>query len=131
MRILIAEDDFTCRLLLQELLKSYGPCHIAVTGKEAVAAVHAALEAGQPYDLICLDILMPEMDGLDALREIRLLEEAKGVPGPGRAKIIMTTGLADKDNVIEARDRQCDYFLVKPVQKAKLTEELRRLRLIP
>lgn len=130
MKTLIVEDDFTNRLLLQELLKSYGPCHIAVNGKEAVEAVSLALEAGQPYDLICLDIMMPEMDGQEALRAIRLLEETKGVARPGRAKIIMTTALADKANVIQARDQQCDCFLVKPVQKAKLLQELRRLTLI-
>ena len=63
MKTLIVEDDFTSRLYLQELLKGYGPTHIAVNGKEAIEATHLALEAGEPYNLICLDIMMPEMDG--------------------------------------------------------------------
>lgn len=130
MKILIAEDDFISRLLLQELLKTYGQAHIAVNGREALAAVRVALESDRPYDLICLDITMPEMSGQDALREIRLAEETSGVAGQARAKIIMTTALADKDNVVTARDQHCDSFLVKPIERTRLVGELRRLKLI-
>ena len=63
MKTLIVEDDFTSRLLLQELLRRFGPCHVAVNGVEAVDAVTAALTANAPYDLICLDIMMPVMGG--------------------------------------------------------------------
>jgi len=129
-KILIAEDDFISRLLLQELLKTYGQAHIAVNGREALAAVRVALESDRPYDLICLDITMPEMSGQDALREIRLAEETSGVAGQARAKIIMTTALADKDNVVTARDQHCDSFLVKPIERTRLVGELRRLKLI-
>lgn len=80
--------------------------------------------------MICLDIMMPEMDGQQALREIRLMEKAKRIAGPDRVKIIMTTALADEANVIKVREQQCDYFLVKPIQKAKLIEQLRKLALI-
>ena len=66
MKTLIVEDDFTSRLLLQEILKRFGEIHIAVNGKEAVAAVRSAMDAGVPYDLICLDMMMPEMDGREA-----------------------------------------------------------------
>jgi two-component system, chemotaxis family, chemotaxis protein CheY len=130
MKTLIVEDDFTSRLLLQELLKSYGPSHIAVNGKEAVEAVIAAMEVNEPYDLICLDIMMPEIDGQQALREIRLMEKAMGITGPDHMKIIMTTALGDRANVIKAVQQQCDCFLVKPIQKTKLLEELRKLGLI-
>ncbi len=130
MKILIAEDDFTSRTLLQEILKLYGSPHIAINGKEAVDAVRIALEESQVYDLICLDIMMPEMDGQQALKEIRLMEKTKGITGKEREKIIMTTALADKANVVQAVQQQCDCFLVKPIQKAKLLEEMRKLALI-
>jgi two-component system chemotaxis response regulator CheY len=129
-KILIAEDDFISRLLLQELLKTYGQAHVAVNGREALEAVRVALESDRPYDLICLDIMMPEMSGQDALKEIRRAEESRGVPGQARAKIIMTTALADKANVVTARDQQCDSFLVKPIERTRLVGELRRLKLI-
>jgi PAS domain-containing protein len=50
---------------------SYGECHIAVNGREAVAAFQAALKSGQRYNLVCVDIMMPEMDGQTALKQIR------------------------------------------------------------
>lgn len=130
MKTLIAEDELTSRRILQRFLESYGPSDIAVTGKEAVEAVREALEAKRPYDLVCLDIMMPEMNGQEALKAIRRLEETTGIAGPDRAKIIMTTAHADASSVMNAREEQCDYFLVKPVQKAKLLEELRKLGLI-
>jgi len=130
MKILIVEDDFTSRLLLQELLKSFGPTHIAVNGREAVEAAHSALEADEPYDLICLDIVMPEMDGQQALREIRALEEAKGIISCNGAKIVMTTAQEDLKNVKAAYYSLCDAYLTKPIQKAKLLEELGKLNLI-
>ena len=130
MKALIVEDDFTSRVLLVEILKRYGTTHVAVNGREAVDAVRAALDAGTPYDLVCLDIMMPEMDGQEALRQIRGLEVAMGIGPQERSKVIMTTALADKENVLEAIRGQCDFFLVKPVEARRLLEELRRRNLI-
>lgn len=131
MNTLIVEDDFTSRLLLEGILKSYGPVHTAVTGREAVDAVSAALESGEAYDLICLDIMMPEMDGFEALHAIRGLEEARGILHPHGAKIFMTTALDQLKNVIEAFRGLCDAYLVKPVDKVKLLELLHGNGLLP
>ena len=127
MKILIAEDGFTSRVLLQELLKGYGVCHIAVDGTEAVEAARASLESGEPYGLICLDIMMPKMDGQEALKQIRGLEEARGITSSQGAKILMTTALANPENLFSAFRNLCDGYLVKPILKAKLMEELRKL----
>src|ERR1035437_5036044 len=102
MKTLIVEDEITSRVLLRELLKRFGLPHVAMNGKEAVAAVSAAILAGNPYDLICLDIMMPEMDGHEALKRIRKLEDGAQIPPEKRAKVIMTTAHADRDNVLEA-----------------------------
>ena len=91
MKVLIVEDDFDSALLLQKLITQYGECRTAVNGREAVLAFHVALDAGQPYDLICLDIMMPEMDGQAALKGMRAMEEARGIASTHGAKIIMTT----------------------------------------
>jgi two-component system chemotaxis response regulator CheY len=128
MKTLIVDDDFTSRLYLQEVLKAYGPVHIAANGKEAVQAVAAAVNSGEPYDLICLDIMMPEMDGQQALTEIRAKEEAKRIPK--RARIIMTTALTDPETVTTAIQGKCDYFLAKPIPRAILLDKLRKLALI-
>ena len=130
MRTLIVEDDFTSRLLLQSLLSPYGECHIAVNGREAVAAFRAAQERGQAYDLICMDIMMPEMDGHTALREIRALEETGGTPPTKRVKIIMTTALGDVKDVVESFMGLCDAYVFKPVDKGKLLGHIRDLCLV-
>ena len=130
MKTLIVDDDFTNRLLLQEILKGYGPAHIAVNGKEAVEAVKSALDANEPYDLICLDIMMPEMDGQEALKTIRAQENEAGIMVGDGVKVVMTTALGDGENVMQSFKEACDAYVVKPIDKAKLLDELRKLELI-
>lgn len=130
MKTLIVEDDFTSRLLLLELLGRYGPTHVAVNGREATEAVRLSLLAREPYDLICLDIMMPEKDGQQTLREIRAMETAQGILSSRGAKIVMTTALGNMKNVSQAFYGLCDAYLVKPISKAALLAELAKLKLV-
>ncbi len=130
MKILVVEDDFTSRILMHKLLSPYGDVHIAVNGKEAVDVVSEAIVKKELYDLICLDVMMPEMDGHTALGEIRSLEEKDGIGVGQGAKVIMTTALSDSQNVIGAFKEDCDAYMVKPVERAKLLRQLRKLMLI-
>ena len=130
MKILIVEDDFSSRLLLQNLLAPYGECHIAVNGTEAVSAFRTALEGGQPYGLVCLDIMMPEKDGHAALKEMRALEEAEDIVSTQGTKIVMTTALGDIKSVSSAYDELCDGYLVKPIDKGKLIGLLEELKVL-
>ncbi len=130
MKTLVVEDDFTSRVLLQEILQEFGTVHVAVNGREAMAAVSAALEAGTPYDLICLDILMPEMDGQQTLEAIRRLEPDRGVPPAREAKIFMTTAVSSLKEVSKAYSRLCDAYCLKPIDKGRLLEALREHGLV-
>jgi len=130
MRTLIVEDDFTSRILLQSLLSQYGECHIAVNGREAVAAFRTAQGSGQAYDLICMDIMMPEMDGQTAVRKIRALEEAGGTLSTNGVKIIMTTALDDVKNVVESFMALCDAYLFKPIDQEQLLGHIKDLHLV-
>jgi two-component system chemotaxis response regulator CheY len=130
LRLLLVEDDFSSRLLLQTFLSRYGECHIAVNGREAVDAVRAAFERSQMYDLICMDLMMPEMDGREAVRQVRAMEEARGILSPDGAKIIMTTAVDDVKEVIQCFKELCDGYLVKPIDLAQLLSHMRAHRLI-
>jgi len=130
LRMLLVEDDFASRLLLQTFLSRYGECHVAVNGREAVDAVRSALERGQRYDLICMDIMMPEMDGREAVRRARALEEEHGILSTSGAKIIMTTAVDDIKEVIRCFQELCDAYLVKPIDLAQLLSHMKSYQLI-
>lgn len=129
MKALIVEDDFTGRMLLQRLLGQFGECHVAVNGAEAMQAFHAAHAENAPYQLICLDIMMPEMDGHTVLKNIRAYEKEAGLQVGEGAKVIMTTALKDSGNVFAAFDSLCDAYLAKPIDRNKLFEYLRSFNL--
>jgi two-component system chemotaxis response regulator CheY len=131
MRTLIAEDDFTSRLLLQAFLSRYGECHVAINGKEAVESFRLSLQNGRRYSLVCMDIMMPEMDGQQAVREIRALEEAAGFLSTSGSKIIMITALDDVKNVVTSFKALCDAYIFKPVEIANLLTQLKSLELVP
>lgn len=130
MRALIVEDDFTSRLILQKILQPYGEVHLAVNGKEALEAFCLAHQNKEPYDLMCLDILMPEMDGQTVLKEIRRIEAETGIHGYDGVKIIMISALNDRKNILSAFKSQCEAYLVKPVDRERLEEHLRAFKLI-
>ncbi len=130
MKILIVEDDFISRKLMQKFLDPYGETDVAVNGEEALDAFQMAWKEDSPYDLICLDIMMPQKDGQEVLRTIRAIETGKGLEGEKSAKILMTTALKDSKNVMGAFRAQADGYLVKPIEKSRLIEEIKRLGLI-
>lgn len=131
MKTLIVEDDFLSRSLLSTLLSEYGICHVAVNGQEALHAVERGLEENDPYDLICLDIMMPVMDGQQALQEIRRIEERHGISGLDMVKVIMVNSVDDSNTIMKAfRQGQCEAYLTKPLDRGKLITLIRDLGLI-
>ncbi len=127
MKCLIAEDDFVARKQLETILSGVSECHTTVNGKRAVAAFKTALDRAGPYDLLCLDIMMPEMDGHQVLQVIRELEEAAGIDELAGVRIIMITSMREPSHVLSAFRRGCEGYIVKPVTKAKLFEEMEKL----
>jgi two-component system chemotaxis response regulator CheY len=124
------EDDFASRLLLQTFLSRYGDCHVAVNGREAVEAFRLALEQGRRYDLICMDIMMPEMDGREAVRRVRAMEEDQGILSNYGAKIIMTTAVDEIREVIHCFQELCDAYLVKPIDLGQLLSQMKAFHLV-
>lgn len=130
MRILIAEDDFASRKFMMRFLAKFGECDVTVDGTEAVEAFVMALESGEGYDLICLDIMMPIMDGYQALKKIRETEAEMHIPEEKSVKIIMTTALSEGKNVTKAFDLGCTAYAGKPIDQDKFENVLRKLELI-
>ncbi len=127
MRILIAEDDFASRKAILKFLSEYGECDVTVDGMEAIDAFMMALEDDEPYDLVCLDVMMPVMDGYQALKNIRNIEREHNVTQDDQAKVIMTTALNEEKNVKMAFDLGCTVYCAKPIDVEKLRGILEKL----
>ena len=131
MKSLVVEDDLLARMLLFSILSRYGECDIAQNGEEAVQLFSQALEKKKPYDVMCLDILMPVLGGHEALLEIRRVERNFGIQEPNALKVIMVTAMEDFENISQAFESgSCEAYLTKPVDEGKLLEHLSELELI-
>lgn len=124
MRILIAEDDGTSARYMSGLLARLGECVVAEDGELALTAYCKALQEGRPFQLICLDIMMPRRTGQEVLEEIRRLEQQAGErPGQG-VKIIMTTALGDMRSVMSAYKGGATAYITKPILTERLYETI-------
>jgi len=131
LRMLIVEDDFMVRQIIRDILEPYGTVDIVVNGEEAIQAFRVAWRRQQPYDLICMDIMMPIMDGNTALVAIREMEKTLGITSPEEVKVIMITALDDVKTVVKAYSKGgATSYIVKPIEKDRLIGELRSINLI-
>lgn len=124
MKTLIVEDDFITSQVMQEITKAFGTSEIAENGFKAIKLFTEAFNQGEPYDVVFLDIMMPEMDGQEVLERIRRLESESGIKGLEGVKIIMTTALDDFENIKNAFKNQCEGYIVKPIDKDKIVRAL-------
>jgi two-component system, chemotaxis family, chemotaxis protein CheY len=126
-RILIMEDDPISGKLMQKYLEPFGDCTLVVDGMDAVRLFEQALAEGGIYQLLLLDIMVPEIHGKDVLRRVREIEEQYGVPEKRRSRVIMTTALSDAANVVESFKSKCDSYLIKPIDRKVLIQEIAQL----
>ena len=130
MKILLAEDEFVTRKFMTNFLSKYGECDVTVDGMEAVDAFMMALEDDAPYDLVCLDVMMPVMDGYQALVGIRNLEKERNIPEEKAAKIIMTTALNNEKKVKKAFELGCTIYSGKTIKQERIEQALKKLGLV-
>lgn len=127
MRILIAEDDPICQKTLQSALNGYGGCSLASDGAQAFEMFKEALDADDPFSLVCLDVMMPKRSGLEVLVLIREYERTKGVPVEQAAHILMTTGLEDELTFMQAHQAGSTWYITKPIDRSRVRAVLEDL----
>jgi two-component system chemotaxis response regulator CheY len=132
MKCLIVDDDSVGRELLAHFLSEYAEIiDTAEDGAEAVKLFARSLQEGHPYNLVCLDILMPVMNGQEALKQMRCLERESDIPNTKMSVIIMTTALSSLQEIKEAIwQGDCNNYLVKPIAQADLVSLLSTYKLI-
>jgi CheY-like chemotaxis protein len=127
--VLVAEDNDINALLMRSLLARLGhQAVIATNGEEALESWLAAKSAGAPYDLVLMDIQMPELDGIEATKRIRVNEAAQGGRRTPILALTANTLVEDRYACFEAG---MDGFLVKPLDREKLTDALAGLGASP
>ncbi|MBF0213525.1 MAG: response regulator [Magnetococcales bacterium] len=126
MNILIVDDNPINRKMLLEYLARYGHCDIASNGVDAVDQFEAEFTTGNPYDLVLLDLMMPRMNGQNALRKIRAIERQYSVPAREQAVVIIVTAIGSPEDVLKTSefDRNTD-LIKKPVRQSELIAKMK------
>ncbi len=130
MRTLIVEDNLVNREFLMAVLEERAQCVAVETAEEALELVDKAWEQGEPFDLVFMDVLLPGMDGLQALERIRTKENILGLDDAGRIKVIVTTALDDDlDTAQPLFDGAHSSYVAKPLTIDKISRELKNFGL--
>ena len=125
MRFLIVDDDESIHLYLQVVRSPYGECSTSFRGEYALERFDAALDEGNPYDVVMMDIVMPGMDGHQTAELMRAREKAAGIPEMDSFKLVMITCLVDDSSINKAFfNTRAAIYIVKPLDRDKILKEL-------
>lgn len=127
MKILVVDDEMISREKMKMIMSHFGECEAVESGAEAVEKFVGAWNSWSPYDLISLDVQMPEMDGVDVLKRIRGMERDKNVPESKRVKVVMVTARSDKDTIMTSIQAGCNDYVVKPFDKTIVAKKLTQM----
>ena len=130
MRILVVDDDGPNRKLLTNIASKIGECEGAEGGQEALSAFIKAWEDWRPFNLIFLDVLMPDLDGREVLLKIREIEKEKKVSEQHQVRVIMVTGVSEEETVMDCLRNGCDEYIVKPIDILLVLEKMKKLGLM-
>ncbi|MBN2312447.1 MAG: response regulator [Sedimentisphaerales bacterium] len=119
LHVLIVDDNRTNRLILEEMLSNWRMKPTAVdSGPAALAEMERAAKANEPFHLVLLDGLMPEMDGFT------LAEQIRQTPGLSETTLIMLSSAGNLEDSRLCRDLGIDYCLIKPVKQSELLDSI-------
>ena len=127
MKILVVDDEMVSRTKLKLIMENFGRCEAVDNGKDALAMFQKGHAQGSPFDLIMLDIDMPQMDGVEVLSAMIEAEIELNVSKSHKAKILMVTSYTDKDRVVSCIQSGCDDYIAKPFDLQVIGKKLARL----
>lgn len=130
MKSMVVDDELINRKMLENYLLDYGPCDVFENGNDALEAFTAALQAGEPYDLVTLDVEMPEINGHELLKKLRAVEEKRGVMGSAAARVLMISVHQERESIMPAFRAGCEGYLFKPLDVNQLKSKLEELELL-
>lgn len=129
MRILVVDDDLVSRKKMEKILEEFGDCFLVESGQDAIKIFKEAWGMGVPFDLISLDIGLPDINGIEVLKHIRKIEKDKAISKEKLSRVMMVTSHADQDFVMGSVAAGCNNYLVKPFERNKVVEKLQSLGL--
>lgn len=122
MKFLIVDDNSSNAKLLKKLLEKYGDVDMADNGDDAIYLYTSNRSTMSPYSCIFLDIMMPQKDGYEVLKEIREWEQENLEDPSLQVQVVMATARHDTESVIKSYDNGCQHYLLKPYCKDDLQE---------
>jgi CheY-like chemotaxis protein len=122
MRVLIVDDDANSRRIITFFLNGHATCFTAANCLEATQAVESSYLTRTPFDLIYLDMMMPDGSGIDFLKVMRGQEASHGIVEP--VPVIMLTGDAQFSRINQAKLLGAVEYLLKPISENRLLQGL-------
>jgi two-component system chemotaxis response regulator CheY len=130
-RFLIAEDEALSRKILEDFFSEFASCDSAEDGLQAFEMFTKAILDGNPYDLVCTDLIMPKIDGYDLIRKIRACEQSLPIQDCVRTKIfVISVSDSSIDMSHALLDCDCDDYIVKPFHRNQLRNILEKYELV-
>jgi len=129
LRFLIVEDDPTAGGLLHYILRKHGDCVLCESGAEGLAAFHDGWERGLPFDLVILDLFLPDIHGDAVLKQIRAFEVERDIRDAAhRCLVLINTASRDLSQMRQTLELEPDGYLIKPINVDSLLEKIAALR---
>jgi len=122
-KVLLVEDNSVTRSLLLEVLKNRAECRVATNGNDALKEYTASIDAKEPFDIILLDVMMPEVNGIDALNMIRMRENIDSKSGYTPVIILTAYTVLIESQIMS----HYDAFIEKPIDSDELIKKMEEL----
>lgn len=129
MKVLVVDDEIVSQKKMLKIMEEFGECVSVASGQEAIDTFRQAWETGLPFELIFLDISMPDISGIDVLNKIRAIEKKKALTGANIVKVIMVTAHSHQDVVVGSMKAGCNNYIVKPFDRSKVVQKMKSIGL--